>query len=163
MPSNNQTKSNLTKSTSKPQLPTKARSGPIGQGGPRVGAGRKVGSLSKRTRNIAEQAASKGVTPLEVMLKTMHDLLEESNKCLSRDHDGTDPGNTHHDAELLESRVKLLNMAATIAKHAAPYIHPRLSAIEHTGKDGAPLQSGVLVVPSTMSMDEWEQAANTKT
>ena len=164
MPSNNQTKSNLTKSTSKPQLPTKVRSGPIGQGGPRVGAGRKVGSLSKRTRDIAEQAASKGITPLEVMLKTMHDLLEESNKCLGHDHDhdGTDPSNAHHDAELLESRVKLLNMAATIAKHAAPYIHPRLSAIEHTGKDGAPLQSGVLVVPSTMSMDEWERAANAK-
>ena len=98
------------------------------------------------------------------MLKTMHDLLEESNKCLGHDHDhdGTDPSNAHHDAELLESRVKLLNMAATIAKHAAPYIHPRLSAIEHTGKDGAPLQSGVLVVPSTMSMDEWERAANAK-
>jgi hypothetical protein len=134
----------------------------MGQGGPRVGAGRKVGSLSKRTRDIAEQAASKGITPLEVMLKTMHDLLEESNKCLGHDHGGTDPSNAHHDAELLESRVKLLNMAATIAKHAAPYIHPRLSAIEHTGKDGAPLQSGVLVVPSTMSMDEWEQAANAK-
>ena len=162
MPPNNQTKSSLTKSTSKPQLPTKARSGPIGQGGPRVGAGRKVGSLSKRTRDIAEQAASKGITPLEVMLKTMHNLLEESNKCLGHDHDGIDPSNAHHDAELLESRVKLLNMAATIAKHAAPYIHPRLSAIEHTGKDGAPLQSGVLVVPSTMSMDEWERAANTK-
>jgi hypothetical protein len=121
-----------------------------------------VGSLSKRTRAIAEQAASKGITPLEVMLKTMHDLLEESNKCLGYDHGVTDPGNAHHDAELLENRVKLLNMAATIAKHAAPYIHPRLSAIEHTGKDGAPLQSGVLVVPSTMSMDEWERAANAK-
>ena len=162
MPSNNQTKSNLTKSTLKPQLPAKAKIGSISQGGPRAGAGRKVGSLSKRTREIAVQAASKGITPLEVMLKTMHDLIEESNKCLSHDHDGTDPSNAHHDAELLESRVKLLNMAATIAKHAAPYIHPRLSAIEHTGKDGAPLQSGVLVVPSTMSMDEWERAANAK-
>ena len=162
MPSNNQTKSNLTKSTSKPQLPAKAKIGSTSQGGPRVGAGRKVGSLSKRTRDIAEQAASKGITPLEVMLKAMHDLLEESNKCLGHDHDGTDPSNAHHDTELLESRVKLLNIAATIAKHAAPYIHPRLSAIEHTGKDGAPLQSGVLVVPSTMSMDEWERAANAK-
>ena len=161
MPSNNQTKSNLTKP--KAQGKAKANTAPSGQGGPRIGAGRKVGSLSKRTRDIAEQAASKGITPLEVMLKTMHDLLEESNKCLDHDHDGTDPSNTHHDADALESRVKLLNMAATIAKHAAPYMHPRLSAIEHTGKDGAPLQSGVLVVPSTMSMDEWEQAANTKT
>ena len=67
-----------------------------------------------------------------------------------------------HDIMITESRIKLLNMAATIARHAAPYVHPRLSAIEHTGKDGAPLQSGVLVVPSAMSMDDWEQAAQAK-
>ena len=61
-----------------------------------------------------------------------------------------------------EARIKLLNMAATVGRHAAPYVHPRLSAIEHTGKDGAPLQSGVLVVPSAMSVEDWERAAQPK-
>lgn len=121
------------------------------KGGTRVGAGRKEGSLSKRTREIAELAASQGITPLEVMVKTMHEILEEAGK-----HEHEDP------ALMMEGRIKLLNMAATIAKHAAPYMHPRLSAIEHTGKDGTPLQSGVLVVPSAMSVDEWEQAAQAK-
>ncbi|MDP3621696.1 MAG: hypothetical protein Q8R65_07240 [Polynucleobacter sp.] len=154
MPENNQIKSNQTK--------RKAKVAKASPGGPRVGAGRKAGSLTKRTREIAEQAASKGITPLEVMLKTMHELLEESTKCQSHTHDENDQVRSHHDAGEVESRIKLLNMAATIAKHAAPYIHPRLSAIEHTGRDGAPLQSGVLVVPSAMSIDEWEQAAKPK-
>ncbi len=136
-----------------------------GKGGSRVGAGRKEGSLTKRTREIAEVAAAQGITPLEVMMSTMMALYKEAGNC-SRDHrDHGDKANEHddgHDTMITENRIKLLNMAATIARHAAPYVHPRLSAIEHTGKDGAPLQSGVLVVPSAMSIDEWEQAAQAK-
>ena len=85
------------------------------------------------------------------MIRTMQEILDEAT---NQDHQDA--------AVMAENRIKLLNMAANIAKHAAPYMHPRLSAIEHTGKDGAPLQSGVLVVPSAMSVDEWEQAAQTK-
>ena len=135
------------------------------KGGARPGAGRKEGSLSKRTREIAEVAAAQGITPLEVMMSTMMALYKEAGN-YSRDHDDHgDKANEHddgHTAMITENRIKLLNMAATIARHAAPYVHPRLSAIEHTGKDGAPLQSGVLVVPSAMSIDEWEQAAQAK-
>ncbi len=40
--------------------------------------------------------------------------------------------------------------------------HPRLSAIEHTGKNGTPLQSGVLLVPGLMDIEEWEKAALAK-
>jgi hypothetical protein len=63
---------------------------------------------------------------------------------------------------MTESRIKLLNMAAAVGRHVAPYVHTRLSAIEHTGKDGAPLQSGVLLVPSLMDIDEWEKVALAK-
>ena len=31
------------------------------------------------------------------------------------------------------------------AKSAAPYVHPKLAAIEHTGKDGGPIQARVSV------------------
>ena len=124
------------------------------KGGARAGAGRKTGSLTKRTRQIAEAVATQGITPLEVMMKVMHQLYEEAGNVSKQDLG---------DKELAsEARIKLLNMAATVGRHAAPYVHPRLSAIEHTGKDGAPLQSGVLVVPSAMSMDDWEQAAQAK-
>lgn len=124
------------------------------KGGKRLGAGRKAGSLTKRTRQIAEAVATQGVTPLEVMMKVMHQLFEEASNV--QDEELGDKALAN------EARIKLLNMAATVGRHAAPYVHPRLSVIEHTGKDGAPLQSGVLVVPSAMSIDEWEQAAQAK-
>jgi hypothetical protein len=124
------------------------------KGGKRPGAGRKTGSLTKRTRQIAEAVATQGITPLEVMMKVMHQLYEEASNVQEEELGDKALAN--------EARIKLLNMAATVGRHAAPYVHPRLSAIEHTGKDGAPLQSGVLVVPSAMSIDEWEQAAQAK-
>lgn len=87
-----------------------------GHGGRRTGAGRKVGSLTQKTREIAARAAKEGVTPLEVMLHAMR---------------------THYDA-------KDWDKAASVAKDAAPYIHPRLAAIEHGGEGGGPLTINVV-------------------
>ena len=36
-------------------------------------------------------------------------------------------------------RLCLLERAAEVAAKAAPYLHPRLQAIEHSGKDGGPI------------------------
>ena len=124
------------------------------KGGARPGAGRKTGSLTKRTRQIAEAVATKGITPLEVMMNVMHQLYEHASNVREEDLSEKESAS--------EARIKLLNMAATVGRHAAPYVHPRLSAIEHTGKDGAPLQSGVLVVPSAMTVEDWERAAQPK-
>jgi hypothetical protein len=82
-----------------------------GRGGRRPGAGRKPGSVNKKTREIAERAVSEGITPLEVQLQTMRALWAEANN-----------GNTLD----LEKATE----ACAIAKDAAPYIHPRLSSIE---------------------------------
>ena|ERR1700730_14766966 len=76
-------------------------------GGVRPGAGRPKGALTKRTRDIAAQAALTGTTPLEVILEAMRHYQELG------DYD----------------------KAALFAKDAAPYIHPRLAAVEHTGKN----------------------------
>jgi hypothetical protein len=103
--------------------------------------------------------ASDDITPLELMLKIMHELYAEAERCAANADQSAD---LFGRADGNETRIKLLNMAATIARHAAPYVHPRLSAIEHTGKNGAPLQSGVLLVPSILSLEEWEQAAQPK-
>ena len=124
------------------------------KGGARPGAGRKTGSLTKRTRQIAEAVATQGITPLEVMMKVMHQLYEHASNIREEDLGEKESAS--------EARIKLLNMAATVGRHAAPYVHPRLSAIEHTGKDGTPLQSGVLVVPSAMCVEDWERAAQPK-
>lgn len=79
------------------------------RGGKRQGAGRKPGSRTKKTSEIAIRAAGEGMMPLEYMLARMRDADTESPQ---RDD---------------------------MAKAAAPYCHPRLAAIEHTGKDGGPI------------------------
>lgn len=75
-----------------------------GKGGKRPGAGRKPGSATKKTREIAERAAEQGITPLEYMLEVMRD--GEAEKSARMD----------------------------MAKAAAPYIHPRLAQTEWKGK-----------------------------
>lgn len=77
----------------------------MARGGPRPGAGRKRGSVSKKTTEVAQRASENGVTPLEYLLKVMRD----SKKPLA------------------------LRMDA--AKSAAPYMHPRLSSVEIDLKD----------------------------
>lgn len=68
-------------------------------GGARKGAGRKKGAASAKTRKIADKAADEGLTPLEYLLGVMRN--EET------------PAPVRLDA----------------AKAAAPFIHPRLSAV----------------------------------
>lgn len=70
------------------------------RGGKRVGAGRPKGAATKKTREIADRAASDGLTPLEYMLDILRDV-------------SADP------AQRFEA-----------AKHAAPYVHPKLSSVE---------------------------------
>ena len=65
--------------------------------------GRKKGSLNKVTYEMKAAIAASGETPLEYMLRIMRDEAAESTR---RDE---------------------------MAKAAAPYLHPRLSSVEHTG------------------------------
>lgn len=105
-------------------------------------------------------SGSDEMTPLELMLKIMHELYAQAERCNANQN--TDLFGCADSADSNQARIKLLNMAAAVGRHIAPYIHPRLSAIEHTGKDGAPLQSGVLLVPSILSLEEWERVAQSK-
>lgn len=78
-----------------------------GRGGARLGAGRKVGSATARTREIANRAAAEGITPLEYLLDLMR-------KPYPNDADA-----------VTEAAYDSLRLDA--AKAAAPYIHPRLA------------------------------------
>ena len=82
--------------------------------------GRAKGAKNKATiereagiAEITAQAKANGVTPLEVMVGAMRNAWDKG------DHEG----------------------AARFAKDAAPYVHPRLAAVEHTGKDGGPIET----------------------
>jgi hypothetical protein len=80
--------------------------------------GRKKGSKNKATvereagiAEITAKAKAEGITPLEVMVGAMREAWGRNDK----------------------------EAAARFAKDAAPYMHPRLAAVEHTGKDGKDL------------------------
>lgn len=85
-----------------------------GRGGARRGAGRKPGAATTKTREIANAAAEGGITPLEYMLEVMR----------------KEPGDEMEPREYLAASM----MRFEAAKAAAPYIHPRLAAVEHSGK-----------------------------
>lgn len=90
-----------------------------GRGGARQGAGRKPGSATTKTREVADKAAAAGITPLEYMLKVMRTPPKAGLK-----------GSAWVSAVMLRFEA---------AKAAAPYMHPRLAAVEHTGKGGGPV------------------------
>lgn len=81
------------------------------RGGKREGAGRKKGSHNKASQARQREVEKTGITPLAYMLKLMRD--PRATKAVR----------------------------AEMAKAAAPYVHPRLAAVEHTGGDGAPIET----------------------
>lgn len=89
---------------------------PSGPGGKRPGAGRKKGAIDRVTREVAEREIKTGVTPLEVMLKTMRALWDEAHV---KDEKGKVTLNTEKAKE-----------AMVVADRAAPYCHARIAAVE---------------------------------
>lgn len=94
---------------------------------------------SLRNLAVIEQALADKMTPLEIMMRNLRWFQEraETRENLVRA--------AHRDVreipevELAEvTRLRLL--ASRLATEAAPYVHPRLAAIEMTGNEGGPLQ-----------------------
>ena len=75
----------------------------MAKGGRREGAGRKPGVPNRKTQALQEQIAAQGLTPLDYLMSLVR-------------NDGAD-----------------LAVRLDAAKAAAPYVHPRLAAIEHSG------------------------------
>lgn len=83
-------------------------------GGRREGAGRKPGAPNKATQERQRQVAATGITPLDYMLEVMRKPIPAD----------VDPA----------VRVAMEAMRFEAAKAAAPYVHPRLSAMQHSGE-----------------------------
>lgn len=103
---------------------SKSVNGP-GRGGYRAGAGRKPGAPNKKTAEFVKAVEDAGITPLEYMLNVMRQ--EPSPDLEPKD------------------RLQAEAMRFEAAKAAAPYIHPRLAAIEHTGGGGGPIDHSIIV------------------
>lgn len=99
-------------------------------GGRRPGAGRKPGSATRRTREIAERAAAQGLTPLEVLLGVMRTPEPQGAR-----------------ADVLAAwRAQRIDAA----KAAAPYLHPRLAPVSM--KIAFPGLEGPLVEQGTATL-----------
>lgn len=112
----------------------------MAHGGKREGAGRKPGAVTKKTREVAEQAAAQGITPLEVMLGTMRELWELAEAGTVDQHPETGKVMTPMDYRI---------QASEVAQKAAPFVHAKLANVqaEITGKDGGPLVTRVELAP----------------
>jgi hypothetical protein len=76
----------------------------MARGGKRDGAGRKAGVPNKATAELQAEVAASGLTPLDYMLQVMRD------------------------------ENKSADVRLDAANKAAPYVHPKLAAVEHSGK-----------------------------
>jgi hypothetical protein len=79
------------------------------RGGKREGAGRPEGAATKRTREIADAAATEGLMPLEYMLQVMRNTAADEARRIDA------------------------------AKAAAPYVHARLSLTTLAGDPENPV------------------------
>lgn len=105
----------------------------MARGGSRPGAGRKKGSISPETRARREVAAAavarameEGITPLEVILTVMRDVWREA---------------TVNPDRLNQPKAM---QAVMLAEKAAPYLHSKMAAVEHSGPDGGPVKTEVV-------------------
>jgi len=88
----------------------------MARGGPRPGAGRKAGTPNKATAERQAEISASGITPLDYMLNILRDETKGS-----------------------EDRM-------WAAEKAAPYVHPKLAAIDHSGS--------LALVPHEDALDE---------
>ena len=123
------------------------------RGGKREGAGRRKGSLTVRTRETAVRALAEGKSPLEVMLGNMGHFQQVA---LDAEYvlEGLTAAEITGKAQTPDEQFKLLlakakhaaglrQMAHECARDAAPYVHPKLTAVTHSGPDsGAIVTTG---------------------
>src|ERR1700754_354835 len=98
----------------------------MARGGKRDGAGRKRGVPNKASQERQKRVAATGITPLDYMLKVMRDSKADAGR---RDE---------------------------MAKAAAPYVHPKLASMQHTGKGGGPIRTLELSRLKGMTAEELE-------
>ncbi|MDW9960924.1 hypothetical protein GOB20_24585 [Sinorhizobium meliloti] len=128
----------------------------MARGGKREGAGRPAGAITKRTREVAERALATGMSPLDVMLDNMRHFQQ-----VALDAEATLEGLTAEEFSQVspsaspEDQFKFLlaqvkktagfrQMAQDAARDAAPYVHPKLASVEHSGPNGGPIKLNIL-------------------
>lgn len=139
----------------------------MARGGKRDGAGRPAGAITRRTREVAERALATGMSPLDVMLDNMRHFQQ-----VALDAEATLEGLTAEEFseqvppdaspedqfKFLLAQVKktvgLRQAAQDAARDAAPYIHPKLASVQHTGDPDKPVSHILRVELVPLQPDE---------
>ena len=105
----------------------------MAKGGKREGAGRPKGTFAPAKKKLLDRiAASDRKLPLEIMLEAMEEAYKAGGAI----------------------------EAFPIAEKVAPYLHPKMQAVEVSGKDGKPIEQRMEIVrtvidPATGSSEEY--------
>lgn len=105
----------------------------MAKGGKREGAGRPKGTFAPAKKKLLDRiAASDRKLPLEIMLEAMEEAYKAGGAI----------------------------EAFPIAEKVAPYLHPKMQAVEVSGKDGKPIEQRMEIVrtvidPVTGSTEEY--------
>ncbi len=108
------------------------------RGGSRPGAGRKPGSANKRTREVAERVIQEGLSPIEVMADNMRFFHAEAYEIVRKITSAAEcKGGVDDLAADFKEALRFREMSQKAARDLAPYLHPRLCAIEQANSQEA--------------------------
>lgn len=120
------------------------------RGGARKGAGRPRNTLGPAkklakvsTIAISEELAKRhiqitDITPLEVMLENMVWARDVGMETLTKCVEAATQMDPHKAVDFFRETLRLRAISQECAQAAAPYIHPRLSAVVHTPEEIKP-------------------------
>ena len=115
------------------------------KGAPKTG-GRKKGTPNKATAERQAAVAASGKTPLSIMLENMR-LADAEAQSLTAILFGPDAPQGEEAVALMSEMWIFRDAAQRYAKEAAPYVHPKLAAIqhEHRSEDGSAIRPTIII------------------
>lgn len=131
------------------------------RGGKRPRSGRPKGAPNRATQERQAKVAAEGVTPLQVMIANMRFAHQEAETLLAKVAAGDkevlaqialEAGSPDGEPAVLTAirkALKLREAAQLCARDAAPYVHPRLTSVEHSGE---------LTITHEEALDELERS-----
>src|ERR1700719_4323834 len=105
--------------------------------------GRQKGTRNKATQELQAKVAATGMTPHEIMIDNMRHAYAKALECETAIGpamiEGVDADNVFQTVlKAVRQAVRYRQIAQECAKDAAPYSHPRLAAVEHSGSVDQP-------------------------